>query len=82
MFDGVTAAGAAVMHLDGYGLAPGKHADLVVLQARSPVEAIRLRATRLYVLRRGEVVARSAPQSVALTLGESSRKVDFLGAAT
>ncbi|HET8726616.1 MAG TPA: amidohydrolase family protein, partial [Alphaproteobacteria bacterium] len=32
-FDAVTRNAARVMHLDGYGLAPGCHADLVVLQA-------------------------------------------------
>ena len=33
-----------MLGLDGYGLAPGCHADFVLLQARDPVEAIRLRA--------------------------------------
>ena len=78
MFDGVTSAAARVMHLEGYGLERGCHADLVVLQARDPVEAIRLRATRLYVLRRGAVIARTAPEEATLTLGESGRRVDFL----
>jgi hypothetical protein len=32
---------------------------LVLLQARDPVEAIRLRATRLAVIRRGRVIART-----------------------
>ena len=66
------------MHLEGYGLEPGCHADLVVLQARDPVEAIRLRATRLHVLRRGAVVARTAPEAVSLELGDTRRTVDFL----
>jgi cytosine/creatinine deaminase len=38
---------AKILGLDGYGIAPGCHADFVLLQARDPVEAIRLRATRL-----------------------------------
>src|SRR5689334_12758691 len=46
-FDAVTEIPARVMGLDGYGLAPGCHADLVLLQARDPIEAIRMRATRL-----------------------------------
>lgn len=78
MFAGVTSTAAQALHLDGYGLEPGCHADLVVLQARDPVEAIRLRATRLYVLRRGQVIARTAPEEVALTLGKERRMVDFL----
>ena len=78
LFAGVTTTAAAVLHLEDYGLEPGCHADLVVLQARDPVEAIRLRATRLYVLRRGAVIARAAPEEVSLELGSTRRKVDFL----
>ena len=78
LFAGTTTTAAAAMHLEGYGLEPGCHADLVVLQARDPVEAIRLRATRLHVLRRGAVIARSAPEAVALDLGDTHRTVDFL----
>ena len=78
MFDGVTTVAAGALHLEDYGLEPGCHADLVVLQARDPVEAIRLRATRLCVLRRGVVIARTAPEEATLTLGESARTIDFL----
>lgn len=82
MFRGVTAAAAEALHLEGYGLEPGCHADLVVLQARDPVEAIRLQSTRLYVLRRGNVVARSAPEEVKLDLGGKERTVSFLAGKT
>ena len=44
---------------DGYGIDAGCTADLVLLQARDPVEAIRLRAQRLWVMRRGRIVART-----------------------
>ena len=81
LFAGVTTTAAAALHLEGYGLEPGCHADLVVLQARDPVEAIRLRATRLHVLRRGAVIARTAPEEAALTLGSTRRTVDFLAGA-
>ena len=67
-FDAVTANAAAILGLEGYGLAPGCHADLVVLQAADPFEAIRLKAARLLVLRRGRVIARSAPRETALSL--------------
>ncbi len=52
-FDAVTTTPARILGLEGYGLAPGCHADFVLLEARDPVEAIRLRATRLAVVRRG-----------------------------
>ena len=49
-FDAVTdQRRRSMLGLDGYGIAPGCDADLVLLQARDPVEAIRLRAARLAV---------------------------------
>ncbi len=78
LFQSVTATAAELLHLDGYGLAPGCHADLVVLQAGDPIEAIRLRATRLYVIRRGRVISRMAPQQASLDLDGETHRVDFL----
>jgi glutathione S-transferase len=43
-FDAVTVNAARVLGLAGYGLEVGARADMVLLQARSPEEAIRLRA--------------------------------------
>jgi cytosine/creatinine deaminase len=63
-FEMVTTAPARIMKLEGYGLAAGCHADFVLLQARDPVEAIRLRATRLKVFRRGKLMA-STPAATA-----------------
>ena len=67
-FRAVTETPAAILGLEGYGLAPGCHADFVLLQARDPVEAIRLRATRLAVVRRGRVIARSPGNTASLHL--------------
>jgi cytosine deaminase len=67
-FRAVTETPAKILGLQGYGIAPGCNADLVLLQARDPVEAIRLRAPRLVVLRRGEVIARSPAQRATLSL--------------
>lgn len=73
-FDAVTVNSAAIMGLEGYGLAPGCAANMVLLQARDPIEAIRLRATRLAVVRSGRVIARTAPQIAQLHLpGRPSR---------
>ena len=76
-FDAVTVNAAAILGLDGYGVAPGCHADFVLLQARNPVEAIRLRAQRLLVVRRGRVVARSAPAQASLHLPGRPAAVDW-----
>ena len=76
-FDAVTVNAARVLGLDGHGLDVGCHGDVVLLQARSPVEAIRLRATRLAVVRRGRVIARSAPAVAALDLPGRPAAVDW-----
>ena len=78
MFRAVTETGAELLHLEGYGLEPGCNADLVVLQAGDPIEAIRLRATRLYVVRRGKVISRMAPTEARLDLDGTTETVDFL----
>ncbi|NRF72328.1 amidohydrolase family protein [Aquincola sp. S2] len=76
-FDAVTVNAARVLGLEGYGLEVGCHADAVLLQARSPVEAIRLRAARLAVLRRGEVIARQAPACAELRVTGRPAQVDW-----
>jgi cytosine/creatinine deaminase len=67
-FDAVTVNAARVMGLDSYGLAPGCHADFVLLQARDPVEALRLRATRLQVFKRGKLLAQTPATAAQLHL--------------
>ena len=67
-FDAVTTTPARILGLEGYGLDVGCRADLVLLQARDVVEALRLRAHRLLVLRAGRVVARSEPVVTRLSL--------------
>jgi len=67
-FEAVTSAPARILGLEGYGVATGCQADFVLLEARDPVEAIRLKATRLAVVRRGKVVARTPSATTALDL--------------
>ena len=67
-FDAVTSHAAKVMHLEGYGLEVGCDASFMLLQARDPIEAIRLRATRLKVFRRGKLVADTTPAVATLSL--------------
>ena len=76
-FDAVTVNAAKLMGLSDYGLEVGKAADFVLLQARDPVEAIRLRAARLLVVRRGTVIARSAPATATLALPGRPAEVDW-----
>ena len=76
-FDAVTVAPARILGLEGYGVAAGCHADLVLLDAASPVEAIRLRAARRLVLRRGRIVAEAPPAAASLHLPGRPATVDF-----
>ena len=76
-FRAVTETPASILGLTGYGVAPGCNADLVLLQARDPVEAIRLRATRLAVIRRGRVIARTPAATAALQLPGRPESIDF-----
>ena len=75
-FEAVTANPARIMGLDGYGLAPGCHADMVLLGAADPIEAIRLKAARLAVIRRGRVIAEAEPRVSRLTLEGRPEEVD------
>ena len=77
-FDAVTVNNARILGLQGYGLEPGCRADCVLLQARSPAEAVRLRAQRLLVVRGGAVVSRMAPATAALSLPGRPSSVDFM----
>lgn len=67
-FDMVTTQNACIMGLDGYGIAPGKTASLVVLDAGNPIEALRLRPARLAVISKGKVVSRMPREDAGLSL--------------
>jgi len=53
-----THGGASVLRLEGYGLNPGCHADLVLVDAETPAEAVAAHPPRRLVVKRGRVVAR------------------------
>ena len=76
-FDAVTVNSARILGLHHYGIDVGHPADLVLLQASDPVEAIRLRAARLAVWRRGALIAQSAPAIASLQLAGRPATVDW-----
>ncbi|MFN3954036.1 MAG: amidohydrolase family protein [Pararhodobacter sp.] len=67
-FDMVTMENARILGLEGYGLAPGCTASLVVLDAGDPVEALRLRPARLAVIARGRLVSTQPRADARLAL--------------
>ena len=75
-FEAVTTNPAKVMGLEGYGLAVGNNADMVVLQAADPIEAIRLKARRLAVIRRGRVIAETPAGVATLSLEGRPKRLD------
>jgi cytosine/creatinine deaminase len=76
-FDAVTTNAAKVMQLTGYGLEVGCDASFVLLQARDPVEAIRLRANRLKVWKKGKLLAETAEVVARLQLAQRPGTVSF-----
>jgi len=75
-FDAVTVNSARIMGLEGYGLEKGCAANMVLLQATGKIEAVRLRAHRLAVIRAGSVIARSAPVTTKLDISGRSAVVN------
>lgn len=67
-FTMVTETNAQIMGLDGYGLKPGSVASLVVLDAGTPTEALRLRPDRLAVVSKGRIVAEKSRNDSRLGL--------------
>lgn len=67
-FESVTLNGHRAMGLPDPTLREGGPASFVLLQARDPIEAVRLRATRLLVVRDGRVLSETPPRLAALSL--------------
>jgi cytosine/creatinine deaminase len=78
LIDMITVGPAAALGLDGYGLREGGPADLVVFDAPSEADALRLIAPRTLVLRGGQVVARSTPARHTVTWQGTPEPVTFL----
>jgi cytosine/creatinine deaminase len=76
IFDALTVNSARTIGLQGYGLEVGCNADFVVLQARDPAEALRLKPARLAVVRRGRIIARTAPKVGELFLDGRPTQID------
>ena len=76
LFDAVTVNSATILGLEAYGIAKGCKADMVILEARDPAEAIRLRPARLKVIRRGKVIAETPRTISRLALDGRPAEVD------
>jgi cytosine deaminase len=77
LIDMITVAPAAALGVADYGLSVGNSADLVVFDARSEAEALRLQRPRHLVLRAGRVVAATQPARSVVTWHGREEEVDF-----
>jgi cytosine deaminase len=75
-FDAVTHNSARILGLNGYGVEKGCDANLVILQAADPIEAIRLRATRLAVIRKGKVISKTPANVSQIDLPKRHKTVE------
>ena len=75
-FDAVTSNSAHIMGLEGYGVAKGCAANMVLLQARDAIEAVRLRPARLAVIRAGRVISRQPATVSTLSLDGRPKQVN------
>jgi cytosine deaminase len=78
LIDMITVNGARALGLTDYGLEPGCRADLVLFDAPTESDAIRLMAPRRLVIRGGKVVARTEPARHVVTWNGREEAVDFL----
>jgi cytosine deaminase len=74
----ITENPARALGLETYGLRDGGSADLVVFDAPSEADAIRLVPRRRLVLRAGRTVARTQPSVTTVTWDGREEEVDFL----
>ncbi len=68
-FRAITDYPARLLGLDHYGIQPGCYADLVLLQAKSVPEALRLQPVCLAIVRRGQIIGKTDPVVTRLDLG-------------
>lgn len=75
-FDAITKNSAKILGLDSYGIKKGYRADMVILQATDKIDAIRLRANRLTVIRAGKVISQTHPLKATLNLPDRPKSID------
>ena len=78
LVDMVTVNPAAALGIEDYGLHDGGPADLVVFDAPTEADALRLVAPRYLVLRAGRVVARTRPAEHTVVWNGTEEAVNFL----
>jgi cytosine deaminase len=81
LIDMITVNGARTLQIPDYGLEPGCRADLVLFDAPSESDAIRLMAPRRLVLHGGKIVARTEPARHVIDWGGQEEDVTYMPGA-
>jgi cytosine deaminase len=61
-----------------YGIKVGNPADLVVFDAPTAIDAIRLVAKRYLVIKGGKVIAQTKPYEASILFNGKEEKIDFI----
>ena len=76
LFDMITDNSAKAMSLDNYGIKEGNQADLVIFDAATESDIIRLQSECTHVIRKGKIICRTSPAERKL-LYDTPSYVDF-----
>jgi cytosine deaminase len=77
LFDMVSDNAAKVMCLDDYGIKEGNSANLIILDADTVYDTVRLGPEALYVIRRGNIISKTVPAERTVSLLGNDEKVDY-----
>ncbi len=79
LYDMITDYSAKTLNIHhDYGIEIGKSADIIILNAKDEMDAIRLMPECLYVIRRGNIVVTTKPAKCELLLDGGKEHIDFL----
>ena len=77
LFDMITVSPAKTMCIEDYGIKEGNTANMVILDADSEFDAIRLQSEALFVIRRGKVISETVPAVRKLSREKETHVIDF-----
>lgn len=77
LVDMISVNSAKTMMIEGYGIAEGNPANLVILDAETDFDAVRLTAEALYVIRKGEIISQTKPAQRTVKTEKRAKNIDF-----
>lgn len=77
LIDMITVNPAKTMRLNDYGIREGNPANMIILDASSEFDAIRLMSEAKYVIRHGKIISSTIPAKRDLKRGDDIHRIDF-----